>query len=74
MTNKKNEHVLYLEERIEWLEKTVSQMLDIRQASRHLISFPYQIDFTLLVERFLEIQKKLPTKEIDKLDSEGGRA
>ena len=75
MTNKKNEHVLYLEERIELLEESMEALLTTVRNMYEYSSPPiYKPPFKKLLLKGLEIQSKLPSKEIDKLDSDGGEA
>ena len=77
MTNKKNDHVLYLEERIEWLERSMIKLIDMAEHNRHyttIKTIKTMPNLTKEIRGYNEIQSKLPVKEIDKLDNAGGRA
>jgi len=79
MTNKKNEHVLYLEERIEWLEKSMIRIIDMAEEAHSKMMFRRASDSPLVylekeMREYREIQNKLPVKKIDKLNSDGGEA
>jgi len=78
MTNKKNEHVLYLEERIEWLEDAVIRLTSMVENTHNNMLLGrrpnHHLHFSGVVSEYHRIQNKLPVKKNKESENEGGRA